>query len=209
MGGGGRNRFRRITRATTSGLSLLIVALVVGLASLGGRGAIPASAEEFEVTGTLSLSGDGAILVSDGATSYGLVSVIDLSPFVGTTPVLKGAADGDVLYVREVTLGDISVISNSGIPAIGLTGTVEEAKDRFQVTVEGIVFALIGSDQLDQVVGDRAHVEGQLTGTWITLTSLTTADGGIEIEPPAEDGLGEFPTEPDPYAWLDDLPGRG
>jgi hypothetical protein len=86
---------------------------------------------------------------------------------------------------------------------------VEEAKDGFQVTVEGIEFTLIGSDELGQVVRDRAYVEGHLSETWITLTSLTTADGEIEVKAPAEDRLCEFPTEPDPYSWLDDLPGRG
>jgi hypothetical protein len=50
---------------------------------------------------------------------------------------------------------------------------VVQTEDGYQTTIEGITFTLIGSDQLEQVVGESVQIQGELAGTWITVTGLS------------------------------------
>jgi hypothetical protein len=154
------------------GLGILVAAVLVGSLS-AHRGVVHASAIQTEVTGSLSPDTDGRVVIDDGSTTYAVVAGMDFSPFLASTVVLDGGIDDGTLYASQMTLGAIHLEDQGGLVAVDTTGTVEQAGDDFQVTVEGITFTLVGSADLGQAVGHEAEIAGNLIGTEITVTDLT------------------------------------
>ena len=177
-----------LTRAK-AGVVLVLAVLVVSGALVADHMLVGAAAEEYELTGMITLDAKGKLVLDEGSATYDLVSGIDLMPFVGTSAVLRGRVDLGILYVRGLTLGASEVFYRDGVVEFAAIGMVERGPDGFQTLVEGIPLTLTGSDELDQVVGEVADIHGELVGTSVALDALRTADGKeIEIqEPETED----------------------
>ncbi len=164
---------RRMTRALLkAGLVAVVSAMVVG--GVATSGVVSVHADDLEVVGTPSLQPEGNIEVQDEESTYGLVSGIDLTPFLDRSVQLVGNVDGGTLFVHELTVGAIDVQSQDGVVTITTVGTVEETENGFHATVEGITFTLVDSDDLAGSVGQQVTIEGELAGTWISVTSLGT-----------------------------------
>jgi hypothetical protein len=169
----------------------LLAVLLLGWVLVLDRASVRAA--ETEVKGTLTSQPEGSISLETGPTSYVLVGGLDFRPYIGKTVKLAGSVDDGTLYVGALTLGTIHLEDQGGIVRLITAGTVEQKADAYQVTVEGIAFQLTGSQELDQVVGKLANIEGMLAGTVVALTSLRTADGKeINIQAP------EVPDLPSP-----------
>jgi hypothetical protein len=155
-------------------LALGLAALVGALAlsgALASHTVVHAAATQIVVTGVVSQQPDDQLAIDDGLNTYYLVSGIDFSQFIGPTVVLGGGLDQGTLYVTNLTLGAIQIADQHGAVTISTIGTVEQTGDAFQSTIEGIVFTLFG-DGLDQAVGQTVAINGELTGTDITVTSF-------------------------------------
>jgi hypothetical protein len=201
MAATGKRMLSRIKAGRRVAVALLILGgiLVVDRAFVGAT-------DEFKVTGTLSLQPEGNIVVTGASGTYGAVGRIDLSAFVGRTVKLEGPLEEGAVYVSELKLGTISLEVLGDKLNVKTTAVVKQAADGFQITAEGLTFALVGSDELDQVVGRTATIDGDLLGSEVTLTRLRTTDGTeVDIRPPeVEDEGGPPPDESNPYLVLDE-----
>jgi hypothetical protein len=163
----------RSTRITL-GLSVVSAALVLGL--FAGRTIVHASGIGSELTGTVRQDPDGRVVINDGVRTYGLVSGIDLSPFLEAEVALDGGIEGGTIYVRGLTLGAIHLQAQDGVVTIDTVAMVEETRDGFEATVEGITFSLTGSEDLAEMVGLEAEVQGELIGTWVSVADLSSVE---------------------------------
>lgn len=138
-------------RLTNSALGLLAAGTVaVGVLALD-LGAVEAG--EIQLAGTLSQHPDGYLAFETDSTTYAVVAGMYTAPYLGRAVTVGGAIEAGTLYVSELTVGAIHLQDQAGSDVLQTTGTVEKSTDGYQVTVEGVVFTLIGSDQFDQVVG--------------------------------------------------------
>ena len=149
---------------------LLLSLVVMGAVLLAGRAPVHATA--LDVTGTLVPQSDGGIGIDDGHSVYGAIGAIDLSPFVGMSVDLLGTIDDQTLFFSQLTLGTITVQDQMGVGVITTSGTIVQAGDEYQSTIEGITFTLEGSSELPSFVGDTVQFQGQLFATSIFVTSL-------------------------------------
>jgi len=147
------------------------MAAVVG-GVVADRAMVHATTVDTEVTGALRQDTEGPVVIDDGVTAYTVVGGMDFTPFLGQTVVLDGGLDQQTLYVRALTLGAIHLQDQQdGTFTMDTAGTVEQIRDGFQMTVEGIEFTLDG-DGLDQVVGQTVQVDGELIGNYLTVTAM-------------------------------------
>ena len=166
-------------------LGFLAVGLVVSWVLTGGRASVGAAPKDTEVSGTISLEKGGQASLTDGSTTYQLISGMDFSPFVERKVVLGGGIDGNTFYVRSLSLGGISLEDEGGKIIFRAMGSVDKAGSVYQMSIEGVAFTLVGSNEFDEVLGKDSSIEGELIGTWVTLASLRTTEGKtIATEPP-------------------------
>jgi hypothetical protein len=132
-------------------------------------------AADLEIAGTLRQEADGSIALDDGEYTRGAIGAVDLAPFVGKSVGLTGDIVDDTVFLHGLTLGSMNVAEDAGLVKVSLTGTVRESGEGYEVTVDGVVFTLIGdTNQLRLAVGKVAQIEGQLTATWVSVVSMST-----------------------------------
>lgn len=182
--------------AVRAGLSVLLGALVALGALSASRATVDAA--EIEVTGVIVRESDGHAAIDADTVKYGVVGAIDFSAFLGDSVTLSGGIEDETLYVSKLVLGGVQVTDEEGLLHFTTTDTIEKAGAGYQVTEEGVAFALVGSDELNQVVGETAVVDGYLTGSGeVVLTSLRTETGSeVDIKEPTYD----VPTDPNEEA---------
>ena len=166
-------RRRRRLAGTGEALLVLLIGLLVGSGALATRRA-PVHAADLSLTGVLAAQPDGSLSFDDGSEVFSVVSVIDFTPFLDRDVQLLGTAEDGTLYVQQLTQGAITLTEQGGAVELATTGSVEEAVDGFQMTVEGITLTLVDSDELASAVGQTASVEGELVGSVVSVTSLIT-----------------------------------
>jgi len=157
------------------GVIVLATSLAMGglVLALAGRTHVHATTVQTEVIGTLGQTEQGAVVIDDGSTTYGVVGAMDFTPFLSTIGAIDGLIVDGTLFATAMTLGLVHLEDQDGIVVIDTDGTVEEGADGYQVTVDGITFTLVGSDELEGAVGHEAQIEGDLVGSQISVTSLT------------------------------------
>jgi hypothetical protein len=148
--------------------------LVLLLALLTLRGIQTAShAQDASLSGTLIHRIDGSLAIDYGNGDDLVVGGMDFTPFVDRVVNLAGVTSDEIFFVSRMTLGTINVDDVGGTPRITLTGVVETSGEGYQMTTEGITFALVGdTETLGSLVGETVEVQGNLTGTWIAVTKV-------------------------------------